>query len=147
MSSILLLLSLFSTTKTLLVPTSLTIELRMENLEQASGAIWVAFYDQPDTFLKDEGIVNQVVQRVQTAPVQTITIADVRPGDYAIAVFHDLNDNQKLDKNALGVPTEPYAFSQDCRQKFRAPRFEEARLTLNKAQAKMAFTLRRWKDM
>ncbi|HMQ50026.1 MAG TPA: DUF2141 domain-containing protein [Saprospiraceae bacterium] len=147
MSSILFLLSLFSAVNNLFVAPPLTFELRMENLEQASGAIWVAFYDQPDTFLKDEGIVNQVVQRVSATPVQTIEIDGVTPGIYAIAVFHDLNDNKVLDKNALGVPTEPYAFSRDCRQKLRAPRFEEARFTLNQENTKMTFTLRRWKDM
>ena len=45
---------------------------------------------------------------------------------YAIAVFHDLNSNGKLDKNALGLPQEPYGFSNNARNTFSAPSFSQA---------------------
>ena len=38
---------------------------------------------------------------------------NVKPGNYAIAVFHDLNGNGKLDRNLIGLPSEPYGFSND----------------------------------
>ena len=39
------------------------------------------------------------------------TIQNVKPGIYAIAVIQDLNQNGVLDKNFLGIPKEPLAFS------------------------------------
>ena len=39
------------------------------------------------------------------------TIKHVKPGTYAIAVIQDLNGNGKLDRNFLGMPKEPLAFS------------------------------------
>ncbi len=44
----------------------------------------------------------------------------------AIAAHHDRNDNGKLDKNALGIPTEPYGFSNNPRGMFGPPSFEQS---------------------
>lgn len=46
-------------------------------------------------------------------------------GDYAIALFQDENGNEKLDKNFVGIPTEPFAFSNNFRPKFGGPPFEK----------------------
>ena len=34
-------------------------------------------------------------------------------GRYAIAVYHDVNGNGRLDRSAIGFPSEPYGFSND----------------------------------
>lgn len=34
-------------------------------------------------------------------------------GSYAIAVYQDLNNNKKLDLNILGIPVEPFGFSNN----------------------------------
>jgi uncharacterized protein (DUF2141 family) len=36
-------------------------------------------------------------------------------GDYAVKVFHDENDDGKLNTNFLGLPTEVYGFSNNAR--------------------------------
>lgn len=54
----------------------------------------------------------------------TITLADVVPGNYAIAVFHDENGNGRLD-TLLGIPREAYGFSNNPNVRYRAPRFSE----------------------
>jgi len=50
-------------------------------------------------------------------------------GDYAIACYHDENDNKHYDLNSLGIPREDYGFSNDVRGRFAPPSFEEARFT------------------
>ena len=47
-------------------------------------------------------------------------------GVYAIAIGHDLNGNQKVDANFLGMPKEPWGVSNNMRSALRAPTFEEA---------------------
>lgn len=51
------------------------------------------------------------------------------PGTYAVSVFHDANNNGKLDTFA-GIPREGYGFSGNPPFKPRAPRFAEAQITL-----------------
>jgi uncharacterized protein (DUF2141 family) len=41
-----------------------------------------------------------------------LRIPDVKPGRYAIAIYHDVNGNGQLDKTFFR-PSEPYGFSND----------------------------------
>ena len=49
------------------------------------------------------------------------TFKDIPFGTYAIAVFHDVNSNTKLDTNFLGIPREGYAFSNNLFGTFGSP--------------------------
>src|SRR5262245_49789263 len=49
---------------------------------------------------------------------KTRRINDVPYGDYGVAVFHDENSNGKMDKYVLGIPLEPYGFSNNVRVTF-----------------------------
>lgn len=55
-----------------------------------------------------------------------VTIADLPPGSYAVAAYQDMNGNQHLDRNWLGVPGEPTAFSRDARPGLGPVGFDEA---------------------
>lgn len=41
----------------------------------------------------------------------TFAIKDLNYGEYGILVFHDENENGKLDLNFLGIPKEGFAYS------------------------------------
>jgi uncharacterized protein (DUF2141 family) len=49
----------------------------------------------------------------------------VEAGAYAISIFQDENRNGELDSNFIGIPKEPYGFSNNLK-KMRPPSFEEA---------------------
>lgn len=51
-------------------------------------------------------------------------------GRYAVSASHDVNGNGKPDRNFVGLPTEPWAVSNNVRPTLRAPRFAEAALQL-----------------
>ena len=42
-----------------------------------------------------------------------ITLKDIASGSYAIAVFQDMNGDRTLNRNAKGIPTEGYGFSNN----------------------------------
>ena len=46
---------------------------------------------------------------------------NLKPGRYAVAVYHDENSNRKLDRAFTGIPTEEYGFSNDARGLISAP--------------------------
>lgn len=71
---------------------------------------------------------------VRAAGSMRIEIPDLPEGTYAVSCFHDVNNNGVLDKNMLGIPTEPYGFSMGARPKFRAPSWEEAKFYFNGQQ-------------
>lgn len=50
---------------------------------------------------------------------------DLPDGTYAIAAWHDKNNNEKIDKNLFGVPKEKYGFSNNVYGMFGPPSFEK----------------------
>jgi uncharacterized protein (DUF2141 family) len=50
----------------------------------------------------------------------------LRPGYYAVAVFHYENGNGRMDKNWLGVPQEGWGVSNDVRGYLGPPDFAKA---------------------
>ena len=59
------------------------------------------------------------------------TFNDIPKGKYALFVFHDVNENNKLDKNWLGIPSEGYGASRNKLPFAAAPAFESNSFILN----------------
>ena len=75
----------------------------------------------------------------------TTTLADLPYGEnYTIAIFHDVNDNGKMDKNFVGVPKEPYGFSNNARSKWGPPKYEIAKFELNQKVLKINAAVKTW---
>jgi uncharacterized protein (DUF2141 family) len=70
-------------------------------------------------------------KRHLTVPVSAgaITLGEVAPGDYAIAIIHDENGNGKLDTFA-GIPREGVGFSRNPAIRFGAPSFRSAQFAV-----------------
>lgn len=60
---------------------------------------------------------------------QQIDLGSLPPGRYAVAVYLDLNNNRKLDKNLLGIPKEPVGVSNNPKAHMGPPRFDECAFT------------------
>jgi uncharacterized protein (DUF2141 family) len=62
-------------------------------------------------------------------------------GELAIAVYHDVNDNKQIDKNPIGIPTEPYGFSNDFKPVIKAPAFKDCSFFYNEKNNRITITL------
>ncbi|MEE4289311.1 MAG: DUF2141 domain-containing protein [Erythrobacter sp.] len=72
---------------------------------------------------KDQASHRTVVPAGETV---TIRFRNVVPGDYAVALLHDENNDGKANR-ALGMmPKEGYGFSRDAKVQMAPPKFEEA---------------------
>ncbi len=121
-------------------------ELRVSisNITQAKGSIYVAVYDNETDFLSTEKIQYRKIVAVSSTGTLNVSFPNLPPGNYAISCFHDVNGNGKLDTNLLGIPSEPYCFSNNTRPKFRAPNWGEAKFHLNNNGATQAIKLEKW---
>lgn len=90
-----------------------------------AGEIGCALYPSGSRFPMEGGSVQQIWMRASAAGV-TCHFKQVPEGTWAVSVAHDLNGNHQVDKNFLGIPTEPWGVSNNARPSLRAPRFEEA---------------------
>lgn len=90
----------------------------------AGQTLMVAMFNSDESFLSDETVL--ALKAKATSDEATFTIAELKPGKYAISAFADRNQNGKLDKNFVGKPEELYGFSNDARHLVGTPRFAEA---------------------
>jgi uncharacterized protein (DUF2141 family) len=60
-----------------------------------------------------------------------VTLRDVPPGVYAIEAYQDVNCNDKMDTTWLGLPLEPYGFSNDAHPVLSKPRFSKVKFALH----------------
>ena len=102
-------------------------------LESDEGSVVLAVFDSLENFDQRTGAVASQIVAPQDGRA-TWSVADLPVGVYAVAVFHDLNDNGELDRTTLGPPSEPYGFSNNARGTFGPPKFGNAAIELPPGQ-------------
>lgn len=95
----------------------------VENVASEKGMIVASLCDK-HSFLKDCAM--QASAKPTSSTKTELRFENVPDGTYALMVIHDENDNRKLDRDALGIPTEGYAFSRNARGRRGPPTFEDA---------------------
>lgn len=101
-----------------------TIDVHIANFESNDGAVYVALYDAEANWLEKRVRGENTAITNQEARVQ---FKNVMPGTYAISLFHDANNNKKLDTNFLGIPKEPIACSNNAVGWFGPPAWSDAK--------------------
>ncbi|MBJ6145678.1 DUF2141 domain-containing protein [Hymenobacter sp. BT559] len=125
------------------VPATETVTVVVSALASTSSVVKLNFYNAPDKFLKSGQMAIRMVVRPDGKSTLSIPVA-LAPGEWAVAVSQDLNNNDKLDKNFLGIPTEPFAFSNNVKPRLAAPKFEECKFTV--AGPGQVVTINDWND-
>jgi len=122
-----------------------TLNLSIQNINKAKGNIMVAIFKGEENFLKDDKAVASKIALVEKTGALTVVFPNLPLGkDYAVAVYHDVNGNEKLNTNLFGVPTEPYGFSNNARSKWGAPKYNIARFELNELTKNMIIQVKKW---
>ena len=93
-------------------------------IRSAEGQIGCALFAEARGFPGDGAAARRVVPADPKGVV--CGFQGLAPGNYAVAVLHDLNGNGRNDTSFLGLPTEDWGVSNNVRPALRAPRFEEA---------------------
>jgi uncharacterized protein (DUF2141 family) len=106
----------------------LTVEI--QGIKPATGHVVIAVYNNAKDFpVPEKRMTFKSV--VAENSVTSVTFADLEPGRYAVVAYQDENNNGKLDKNLLGVPSEPYGFSNHARGRMGPPSFDAAAVDLS----------------
>ncbi|MBK9014313.1 MAG: DUF2141 domain-containing protein [Saprospiraceae bacterium] len=117
--------------------------LLFQGIERAGGTVRLAMYGSKVDFMLEEKamLYNFKVDKKGTLEV---VIENLPIGSHAFAVFLDENNNMVLDKNLMGVPTEPYGFSKEPPSKWRLPTWEEAVFEHRQSGKAHVVSLKRW---
>lgn len=69
-------------------------------------------------------VVKQLAITIQNLRAEYV-FADIPSGKYSIRLFHDENNNRKMDTNLMGIPKEGYGFSNNAKGTFGPPAYEK----------------------
>lgn len=98
----------------------------IKNIKEAKGQIAVALFDNEKDFTNKMLTGKTTVSKA--GEVQVV-FENIAPGNYAISVMHDANENGEIDSNAFGIPKEGFGFSNDAMGMFGPPSFEKAKFS------------------
>jgi uncharacterized protein (DUF2141 family) len=105
------------------------IRLKVLGIEEAIGDMCFALYQNEEDYKSENPFMGDCI------PVDDITfeylINDIPAGTYAISLFHDKDENEELNTNWIGMPKEPFGFSNDAKGRMGPPKFEDASFVVN----------------
>jgi uncharacterized protein (DUF2141 family) len=105
------------------------LKVTIKKIKEAKGNIRVGLFTSEDDFLK-KAAFGKVIKAEQGEV--TVVFENLQPGDYAVSIIHDENENGKLDSNFVGMPREGFAFGNNAMGTFGPPSFEKAKITMTK---------------
>jgi uncharacterized protein (DUF2141 family) len=104
-------------------PSSLTVTFK--GLKQQTGAILFTVVGSEAAYNGKAPVTAQDILNV-SGDTATKTFDGLAPGRYVIKAFHDVDGDGKMATNPFGVPTEPFAFSNNAVVAMGPPKWEAA---------------------
>jgi uncharacterized protein (DUF2141 family) len=103
---------------------SQNIKVKIQSVKKHQGTLHVALCNNPDDFMSET--YKQVAVKVPSTGEATIDFSKIPQGKYAIRVYVDTDNSGDLTTNLIGIPEEPFGFSNNPRIKLGPPTFEAA---------------------
>ena len=107
--------------------------INIKNNNNESGFIHLALYNSEEKFLEDEGKFIGLKKKTNLVIQSGISIKNLIEGDYAIAIYHDENENDNFDR-LFSLPLESYGFSNNAEVFFGPPSFKESSFFLRQEE-------------
>ena len=119
---------------------SLALRVQIAGFKKDTGTCRVALYGSADHFNDPDHALAKASLKIFDSHAQWNVKLDLplaqRVDDdslefnISISAYHDENENSKLDKNSLGIPTELYGFTQNPKRGFGPPKFKETAILI-----------------
>ncbi|MDB9305386.1 DUF2141 domain-containing protein [Nodularia spumigena] len=107
---------------------NLTVEI--DGLRNTEGQVCVSIFANSQGFPNNS---DRVLKRQCTKITDTslkVTFDNLDAGSYAVALIHDQNKDQILNRNNLGMPLEGFGFSRNPEVRTSPPKFSNAAFLL-----------------
>ena len=112
------------------------------NITPEQGSILLRVIDKSG-YDSDEDEIPTIASTTMPASNHTLEfrLPDIPPGEYAIQVFQDLNNNGELDFSMLSGPEEPIGFSNNVTFGFLPPAWDKLKINVTDSEQRLAIAL------
>ncbi len=118
------------------------IQVEVSGISSKKGEILAALFSTEKGFPNDASKAFKTAKALPSNGKATLQFNQVPDGKYAIALFHDTNGDGKLNTNILGIPKEGYGVSNNVRNLFSAPGFEESSFKHGKSKTSLSISVK-----
>ncbi|MFN7219814.1 MAG: DUF2141 domain-containing protein [Burkholderiales bacterium] len=129
------LLTLITAPLTALAQSDGTLRLEVGDFRNNIGTLQCRLFARAADFPDGEGVLT--VRVPINGRKAACAFPNIEAGTYAVAVVHDENNNGRVDKNFLGVPTEGYGASNNRTYALSSPKWEESKFVLKPSETLM----------
>ena len=106
---------------------SLTITLT--NVHKSEGTVMIQVMASEEEFNGGAAAIASVMQRAAEGAMSYQI--DVPAGTYGVRIMHDVNGNGELDANFVGIPSEPWGFSNNAAGNFGPPKWDDVKFDIS----------------
>ena len=104
----------------------------VSDVEKGKGHLMIALYKYEEDYKSGKASFHTKVAALNGK--ETAVFENLPDGEYAIKMYQDENDNNKMDFNMMGIPKEGYGFSNNVGM-FGAPEYTEAKFSVKESTA------------
>ena len=120
------------------VPTTVVVEVDTPRWE--GKMLYIALFQSAEDFLERDRWIAATSTSV-TPPLTRVVFEDVPAVPTAASGFIDLRRDENLTRNVIGIPLEPWGFSNDLSIFFSRPTFEDAAVELAPPESTIRFAM------
>ena len=95
------------------------------------GNLVIGVFKKDNFPIENKSSYNKIIP--VTDSKMEITFNNINPNDYGIAVFQDKDKNNKLSTNLIGIPNEPFGFSNNKFGTFGPPDFKDVSIKVSES--------------
>ena len=110
------------------------LKITVTNVKSQKGIVEIGLFNDQKSFLI-KGKEYKTSSKVVTDDSVVFILTDLPKDDYAVSIYHDVNSDKECNMNFLGIPKEPYGFSQNFKPKFSKPTFDDCKIELKQNQS------------
>jgi uncharacterized protein (DUF2141 family) len=112
-------------------PPVVRLNVTVSGLRSDRGSVVLALFRGGAGFPNDgKKAVAHATVRVGPGKTAEAAFPDLPPGEYALSLFHDENNNGRLDTSAFGFPREGFGTSNDPKVRLGPPRWKDAKFSV-----------------
>ena len=110
------------------------LKVTVTNVDKQKGTVEIALFNDAKSFIV-KGKEYKTNSKVVTNDSIVFVFKDLTKDNYAVSIYHDINSDKECNLNFIGIPKEPYGFSNNFKPKLSKPTFNDCKFDLNESKS------------
>ena len=110
----------------------------LTNLDPIEGKLRISLFDKAEGFPGEDEQAFVKKEVAVTGKTMEVTFENIDRSSIAVSVHHDVDNDDEMDTNFIGIPSEPIGSSNNVRPSFGPPEYEDAEIVITEPTTRLA---------